>query len=115
MKNKKNLVILSILLVIILGALANIKVMDNSLLSFDELEQRNGKLYISRSVGIILNSEGDGKELNPLEPEKDYISYNKAINELGGEPGNVVVTYFVYNPFSNYYDDIIARYDFIKR
>ena len=69
----------------------------------------NETLIIERSIGIVLNKEGDGRVLN-IEGEYNYISYR----HIGCDaPENtVIVTYCVYNPDTVYEDDIIARWDF---
>lgn len=77
------------------------------LMGSDILSNRNGKLIIEQCVGIVTNKEtGDGKILG-LE-ENDYICYSRV---KGIRDGSIVLTYFIYNPETNYIDDIIYRYD----
>lgn len=58
------------------------------------------------TTGTVLDSEGNGRA--DLDPPYNYISYKK----LGFKPGTRVVTYCVYERFSDGVDDIIARYDY---
>lgn len=58
------------------------------------------------STGTVLDSEGNGRL--DLDPPYNYISYRRT----GFEPGTRVVTYCVYERFSDGVDDIIARYDY---
>lgn len=79
------------------------------LMNGDILEHRNGKLIIEQRVGIVTNKEtGDGKILG-LE-ENDYICYSRV---KGIRDGSIVLTYFIYNPDTNYIDDIMYRCDYI--
>lgn len=64
-------------------------------------------LLVEVNTGVVLNEDGDGMLLN-ADPEYNYISYAG----LGLEPSSTVVTYCVYDPNTNYDDDIIERYDF---
>lgn len=61
------------------------------------------------STGTVLDAEGNGRL--DLDPPYNYISYKR----LGFEPGTRVVTYCVYERFSDGVDDIIARYDYPLR
>lgn len=58
------------------------------------------------STGTVLDAEGNGRL--DLDPPYNYISYRRT----GFEPGTRVVTYCVYERFSDGVDDIIARYDY---
>lgn len=40
----------------------------------------------------------------------DKIAYDREKYD----PGDKVYSFFVYNPFTNYFDDIIARFDFLR-
>ena len=73
------------------------------------LENRNGRMIIERMIGIVVSPYGDGKVLNPYDPEFNYIYYD--IGEY--EVGDIVITYLVYNPENNYDDDIIQRSDWV--
>lgn len=85
---------------------------DSENLTLEILGNREGHLLVERVIGIVLNEYRDGKVLNAFDPEFDYISYR----DLDGnepEPGDIVITYLVYNPESNYDDDIIQRSDWV--
>lgn len=59
-------------------------------------------------VGCCLNDEGEGVILTTDDPYYDYISYESAKNV---KPGDVVITWLVYDPKSNDIDDILYRLD----
>ena len=86
-----------------------LEVYDSADLSYEELEHRNGRLVIERCIGVVLNEEKDGRVLNSYD-DLDYISYARVDD---AEPGDVVLTYLVYNPHSSYLDDILVRVDYI--
>ena len=87
-----------------------IEIVEASELDADTLQTRNGKLIIERCIGIVDNAEtGEGHVLNE-DPESDGISYRSV---TGISTGNVICTYFIYNPDNNYIDDIIMRFDYI--
>ena len=91
-------------------ALDLIEIVEASELDADVLQTRNGKLIIERCIGIVDNAEtGDGHVLNE-DPNCNYISYRGVPGVL---TGNVVCTYFIYNPDTNYIDDILLRFDYI--
>lgn len=75
----------------------------------DYIINRNGKLVIEKFIGIVLNDQGDGRILN-TESEYNYICYSCVDNV---KHGNIILTYCIYNPDSNYSDDIVARYDYV--
>lgn len=65
--------------------------------------------FINRSeitLGRVINSNGDGKEYNG-DSFYNYIHYHT------GNENDIVMTYFLLNPFNDYCDDIIYRKDFI--
>ena len=55
--------------------------------------------------------KGDGRILNTDNERYNYISYNGC--DLEYTTGTIIVTYLMYNPNTNYEDDIIERYDYI--
>lgn len=75
----------------------------------DYIINRNGKLVIEKFIGIVLNDQGDGRILNTAS-EYNYICYSSVDNI---KPGNIIITYCIYNPDTNYSDDIVARYDYV--
>ncbi len=84
---------------------------ETSELNSDVLQHRNGKVIIERCVGVVISNVKDGKILNTANTAHNYISYTGV---KGAEKGDKIVTYFVYNPKTNYEDDILERYDYIK-
>lgn len=58
-----------------------------------------GKVYVEIFISYADGHHGWSKE-------GYYIAYNKEV-----EKGEVVISYFIYNPYSNYYDDIVAGID----
>ena len=85
-----------------------IEIIDSEALSTEALENRNGKLIIERVIGVVDNAETGAGHL--LSNKDDFISY---ANVEGIANGNVICTYLIYNPGTNYIDDIEARYDYI--
>lgn len=84
-----------------------IKIIDSEALTAETLENRNGKLIIERVIGIVDNAEtGAGHEIN----SEYYIGYSDV---EGISNGDTICTYLIYNPDTNYIDDIAARYDYI--
>ena len=85
-------------------------IFDASELTTEMLESRTPEVtIIERCISIVTNAneEGDGKMLN-YEGNEYYIKHDKGI-----EDGTIMLTYFIYNPNTQYYDDIIERYDFV--
>lgn len=77
-------------------------------LTMEMLAARNGKLIIERAVGIVKDAEtGEGYIIGYPE---FYISYASVD---GISNGDVICTYFIYNPENNYEDDIMMRFDYI--
>lgn len=68
-------------------------------------------MYIERIIGKVTDNEKNGTVLNPPVDGGYYISYASVAD---AEIGDVIVTYCVYNPYSNYDDDVIERWDFIQ-
>lgn len=86
-----------------------IEVVDSPDLTAEMLESRNGKILIERVIGEVLNDKGNGMVYG-VDPDYNYISYRYV---EGANKGDVVCSYFVYNPNNNGVDDIVARYDYI--
>lgn len=87
-----------------------IKIYDSSKLTTEILQNRNGEIIIEKCIGEVTSSTGDGRILNYDNPNYYYINYSKVD---GIKKGNVVLTYFIYNPDSNFEDDILLRFDYI--
>ena len=68
-------------------------------------------MYIERIIGKVTDNEKNGTVLNPPVDGGYYISYASVDD---AEIGDTIITYCVYNPFSNYDDDVIERWDFIQ-
>lgn len=86
---------------------AEILVIDSSDLTNEMLENRNGKIIIEKVIGEVLDDEGNGKILNN---NNYYISYK---NTKDIKPGSIVLSYMIYDPDTNYFDDIKDRYDYV--
>ena len=68
-----------------------------------KLENRKGKkiVYIEKCI-TISNGKGGGF----TKKGHYYVAYNKKVKK-----GKKVTSYFVYNPYTNYVDDIVAAVD----
>lgn len=89
-------------------SLGLIEIIDSNDLTLSMLQNRNGKLVIERVIGVVTDAEtGKG---NVLFNSNYYISYADVPDIANG---NVICTYLIYNPDTNYEDDIIARFDYI--
>lgn len=91
------------------------KVIDCNDLTEKMLTHRSSKkhhiMYIERIIGKVTDNKKNGKVLNPPKDGGYYISYASVKN---ARKGDLIVTYCVYNPYSNYDDDVIERWDFIE-
>ena len=90
-----------------------VKVIDCNDLTEEMLTTRtdHNVMYIERIIGKVTDNEKNGKVLNPPVDGGYYISYASVAD---AEIGDLIVTYCVYNPYSNYDDDVIERWDFIE-
>ncbi len=76
-------------------------------LSLEMLENRmkwSKKVIVEKIIAKVLDDDLNG------EAEGFYINYSCV---PGVKAGDEVISYFVYNPETNYCDDIIERYDVI--
>lgn len=91
------------------------KVIDCNDLTEKMLTHRSSKkhhiMYIERIIGKVTDNKKNGKVLNPPKDGGYYISYKSV---KGARKGDVIVTYCVYNPYTNWDDDVIERWDFIQ-
>ena len=89
------------------------KVIDCNDLTEEMLTTRtdHNVMYIERIIGKVTDNKKNGKVLNPPKNGGYYISYASV---KGARKGDVIVTYCVYNPYTNYDDDVIERWDFIQ-
>lgn len=82
------------------------------------MANRNGKIIVEKIVGKVTNDKLDGEILNCNVDDggytnKDggnYISYKRV---EGAKKGDKILTYYIYNPFTNEQDDVLTRLDFI--
>ena len=95
-----------------------IEIYDTSNLTPDIMKNRNGKIVVEKIIGEVTDNNLNGKILNCDTEEggytnKDggnYINYERVEN---AKKGDKIVTYFLYNPFTNEQDDVLTRLDFI--
>lgn len=87
-----------------------IEIVDSADLSLEDLENRKGKIIIEKCIGVVENSDGDGRVLNCADPDYYYISY-RSVEDF--QEGDTILTYFIYNPDTNYTDDILERFDYV--
>lgn len=91
------------------------RVIDCDKLTEKMLTHRNSKkhhiMYIERIIGKVTDNEKNGTVLNPPVDGGYYISYASVAD---ARKGDTIITYCVYNPYSNYDDDVIERWDFIQ-
>jgi len=103
------------------GMIQNISTMevyDTAELTPQIMANRNGKIIVEKIIGRVTNYELDGEILNCNAEDggytnKDggnYISYERVD---GAREGDKIVTYYIYNPFTNEQDDVWTRLDFI--
>lgn len=86
------------------------EIYDESQMTEEILTNRNGKIIVEKIVGKVTNDELDGKILNCNANNQGYISYQRVD---GAKKGDKVLTYYIYNPFTNVPDDVMTRLDFI--
>ena len=82
------------------------QVYDSSELTEDILANRQGKLIIEKCVGTVKDNEKNGN----LE-DGSYISYT----DVDCIKGDTVITYLIFNPETNYSDDVVGRFDFVQK
>ena len=85
------------------------EIFDTREMTEDEYNYRNGRHIIERCVGMCLDNEGNGIIFNN-DTYYNYINYS-SIPWI--QAGDIIITYFFYNPMSNYEDDIISRSDWV--
>lgn len=91
------------------------RVIDCDKLTEKMLTHRSNKkkhiMYIERIIGKVTDNEKNGTVLNPPVDGGYYISYASVED---AEIGDTIITYCVYNPYTNWDDDVIERWDFIQ-
>lgn len=83
----------------LIAAISNVKVSDG--FSFAQLENRKGNLLIEFTHGVVTSPSGDGIEINH-RGLNNYIFYGS-----GHEVGQHMITMTIYNPMTDYTDDIL--------
>lgn len=88
-----------------------LKVVDTSKLTYRKITHRKGRVIVERCIGKVTNSKRDGRILNSCKSLGwgDYISYRG----VKCRKGNIVITYYIWNPENNIEDDTIARWDYV--
>lgn len=95
-----------------------IEIYDTSELTPQVMANRKGKIVVEKIIGKVTSHKLDGEILNCNTDDggyinKDggnYISYERVD---GAKEGDKILTYYIYNPFSNEQDDVFTRLDFI--
>ncbi len=90
----------------------DIVIYEVSELTMEILESRskNHRIIIEKCIGEVTSPEGDGKVLNYDNPDDYYINYSSI---TGVSTGDIILTYFIYNPDTDYFDDVLLRFDYI--
>lgn len=86
------------------------EIYDTSKMTEEILTNRNGKIIVEKIIGEVTNYKLDGKILNCNTNNEGYISYKRVD---GAKEGDKILTYYIYNPFTNEQDDVLTRLDFI--
>lgn len=91
-----------------------IKIVQCGKLTEKMLTHRKGKnvIYIEVITGQVINNKLDGKITNKGTFFHSYISYKDVES---ARKGSRIITYCIYNPYTNYEDDIALRLDFVVR
>lgn len=95
-----------------------IEIYDTSELTPRIMADRKGKIIVEKIIGKVTSHKLDGEILNcnyndggyTNKDGGNYISYKRV---EGAQEGDKVLTYYIYNPFSNEQDDVLTRMDFI--
>lgn len=87
------------------------QVYDSSELTEDILANRQGKLIIEKCIGTVLDDEKNGAIQN-ADSDYNYISYTDVDDCTKGD---TITTYLIFNPETNYTDDVIKRFDYIQK
>ena len=95
-----------------------IEIYDTSELTPQVMANRNGKIIVEKIIGEVTSHKLDGKILNcdtdnggyTNKDGGNYINYERVD---GAKEGDKILTYYIYNPFTNEQDDVLTRMDFI--
>ena len=82
------------------------------------MADRGGKVVVEKIIGKVTNDNLDGEILNcnaenggyTNKDGGNYINYERVD---GAKKGDKILTYYIYNPFTNEQDDVLTRLDFI--
>lgn len=88
----------------------SMEIYDTSQMTEEILTNRNGKIIVEKIIGKVTSYKLDGKILNGNASNGNYISYERVD---GAKQGDTILTYYIYNPFTNEADDVLTRLDFI--
>lgn len=94
------------------------EIYDTSEITPEIMANRNGKIIVEKIIGKVTSHKLDGQILNcdvdnggyTNKDGGNYISYERVD---GAKEGDKIVTYYIYSPFTNEQDDVMARLDFI--
>lgn len=86
------------------------EIYDSSELTEEIINNRDGKIIVEKVIGKVANYKLDGTILNASVNNGTYINYERV---EGAKQGDKILTYFIYNPFTNAPDDVLTRLDFI--
>lgn len=95
-----------------------IEIYDTSELTPQIMADRKGKIIVEKIIGEVTNNKLDGEILNcnvdnggyTNKDGGNYINYERVD---GAKKGDKILTYYIYNPFTNEQDDVLTRMDFI--
>ena len=95
-----------------------IEIYDTSELTPQVMANRKGKIIVEKIIGKVTSHNLDGEILNcntdnggyTNKDGGNYINYERVD---GAKKGDKVLTYYIYNPFTNEQDDVLTRMDFI--
>ena len=95
-----------------------IEIYDTSELTHDIMFNRNGKIIVEKVIGEVVNDNFDGKILNAGTDYENYTNKNDSLyinyeRVEGAKEGDIILTYFIYNPFTKAQDDVMTRLDFV--
>lgn len=95
-----------------------IEIYDTSELTSKIMHNRNGKIIVEKVIGEVVNDSLDGKILNTGTNSENYQNKNDSLyinyeRVKGAKQGDIILTYFIYNPFTKAQDDVMTRLDFI--
>lgn len=97
---------------------STMKIYDTTDLTPEIMANRNGKIIVEKIVGKVTTDKLDGEILNcnaenggyTNKDGGNYINYERVD---GAKKGDKILTYYIYNPFTNEQDDVLTRLDFI--